>query len=80
MKTNSHRRTVQFRLKDLQFHNADRVIPNNTPSKTLFRAQGVSLFLDTQKDSVWGKSTTMEATNLAHGGTISAAPCYFLHL
>ena len=79
-KINSHRRTVQFLLKDLLFHDADGVIPHYAPSKTFIRARSVNLFPDTQNNSVWGESTTMEATNLAHGGPISAADQHILHL
>ena len=52
-KTNSHRRTVQFCLKDLQFHDADGVIPLDAFSKIFLCSRAVTLLLDTQKNSVW---------------------------
>ena len=79
-KTNLHIQTFQLRLKDLQFHNAYGFIPHNAPSKTFLCAWVITLFLDTQNNSVWGESTAMEATNLTHGGPISAADQHILHL
>ena len=55
-KTKSHRRMVQFRIKDFQFHYADGVVPHNAPSKTFLRAWAITLFLYIQKDSIQGKS------------------------
>ena len=80
MKTNSHRWTVQFRLKEFQFQNTYRVIPHGAPSNTFLYARAITLFLDTQKNSVRDESTTMEATDLAHGDPVSAAARRFLHL
>ena len=71
---------VQFRFKDMQFHDKEGVIPHDAPTKVFLQAQTVTLFLDTQKNSVRGKYTTMEATNLKHGNTVSAAAWRFLHL
>ena len=79
-KTKLHRRTVQFRLKDLKLHNTDRVIPHDAPSETILCARDVTLFLDMQKNSIWGESTTMEATDITHGVPASAAARRFLYL
>ena len=48
--------------------------------KVFLQAYAVALFLDTQKNSVWVESTTMEATNLEHGNPVSAAAWHFLYL
>ena len=79
-KTNLHRQTVQFRLMDLQFHDADSFILHDAPSKTFICAQAVTLFLYTQNNTVQGESTTMEATDLSHSDLVSAAAWRFLHL
>ena len=79
-KTNSHRRTVQFRLKDFQFHDADGVTPQNDPSNIFLPDRSVNLFLDMHDNSVQGNSITMESTNIAHGDPVSAAAQRFLHL
>ena len=78
-KTNFPRWAVQFSLKDLQFHNVDGVIPHNAPSKTFLCARSVILLLDPQKNIAWGKSTTMEDTDLAQGNRVSAKAWRFLH-
>ena len=79
-KTNLHRWTVQFCLKYLQLHDADGVVPHDNPYKTFFHAWDVTLFLDMQKNCVWGESTTMVATDLAQGDPVSDAAWRFLHL
>ena len=79
-KTHSHRRTTQFRLKDMQFHNAAGVIPQDAPAKVLLAALAVTLFLDTQKNCVRGESTTMEATGLLNGCPVTAAARRYIHL
>ena len=64
----------------MQFHDKEGVIPHDAPTKVFLQAQTVTLFLDTQKNSVWGESTTMETTDLNHGNPVSAAARRFLHL
>ena len=46
-KTNSHRRTIQFRFRDMQFHDDDGVIPAKAPAKVFQAASAVTLYLDT---------------------------------
>ena len=46
-KTNSHRRTTQFRFRDIQFHDDDGVIPTQASAKVLLEATAVTLYLDT---------------------------------
>ena len=72
-KKKSHRQTVQFHLKYLQFHDTDRIIPHNAPSNKFLCARSVTLLLDTQKNNILGESTTMKATGLSHSGAVSAA-------
>ena len=72
-KTNSHRRTTQFRFRDIQFHDDDGVIPTQAPAKVFMAATAVTLYLDTQKNCVRGESCTMEATGLPHGDPVTAA-------
>ena len=79
-KTSSHKRTVQFRFRDLQFHDDQGVIPFDAPDARFLAALAVTLFLDTQKNSVRGESSTMEATGLPHGDPVVAAAQRFLHL
>ena len=55
-------------------------IAHDAPSKTFLCARSVTLFLDTQNNSVRGKSTTLEATDLDHVDPVSAAAQRFLHL
>ena len=79
-KTNLHIQTVQFFLKDSQFHNAYWFIPHNAPYKTSLHDQSINLFLEMYKNSIWGESTTMEATNFAHGDPVFAVARRFFHL
>ena len=79
-KTNSHRRTVQFRYKDMQFHDSRGIIPHDAPDAEFLAAWAVTLFLDTQKNSVRGESSTMEATGLTNGDPVVAAAHRYLHL
>ena len=72
-KTQSHRHTVQFRFRDIQFHNEDGSVPQYAPDKNILHARYVTLFLDTQNNCVQGESTTMEDTNLEHGNHVSAS-------
>ena len=72
--------TVQFRFKDIQFHYKEGAIPQDAPTKVFLQDRVFILFLDMQKNSVWGNSTTMEATNLKHRNPVSAAVRRFLHL
>ena len=37
--TNSHRRTVQFRFKDMQFHDKDGVISQEAPAKVFIQSR-----------------------------------------
>ena len=79
-KTPSHRRTTQFCYKDMQFHNADGVIPQDAPDHVFLAATAVTFFLDTQKNCVRGESSTMEASGLLHGCPVVAAARRFIHL
>ena len=74
-KNNSHRRTTQFRFRDMQFHDDDGVIPAKAPAKVFLDASTVTLYIDTQKNCVRGESCTMEATGLPHGDPVPAAAC-----
>ena len=53
-KTNSHRRTIQFRFQDMEFHEANGVIPPDAAANVLLADLVVTLFLDTQKKCVCG--------------------------
>ena len=53
-KTNSHRRTTQFRFCNMQFHDDDSVIPAEAPTKVFLAASAITLYLDTQKNCVCG--------------------------
>ena len=79
-KTNSHRRTTQFRMRDMQFQDAEGVIPWNAPDAQFLAALAMTLFLDTQKNCVRGESCTHEATGLLHGDAVTAGARRFLHL
>ena len=61
----------------MNFHDEDSIVPQDAPDKHLLRTHAVTLFLDTQKNCVRGESTAMEATDLEHGNTVSAAACHF---
>ena len=80
MKTNSHRRTTQFRLRDMQFQDTRGTTPFDAPNSRLLQARVVTLFLDTQKNSVRGESIFMENTCLPSGCPITACARHFLHL
>ena len=58
-KTNSHRWTVQLLFKYMHFNEKEGVIPHDTPTKVFLQARSVTLFLDTQKNSVRGESATI---------------------
>jgi hypothetical protein len=79
-KTTHHRRTVQFRMQDMQFRDELGILPLSAPSSRFLRAHSITLFLDTQKNSVRGESVTMEANDLPHGNPVAAAARRFLHL
>ena len=79
-KAQYHRRTVQFRFRDLQFHEENGIIPHNAPSKLFLHAQVVTLFLDTKNNCVREDYTTIKATDLEHGNTASSDACRFLQL
>ena len=79
-KTNSHKRTTQFRFRDIQFHDARGVIPFDAPAARIRRATAVTLYLDTQKNSVRGEAITMEASGIPFGCAVGAAAERFLHL
>ena len=64
----------------MQFPNKEGVITQDVPTKVFLQAWSVTFFLDTQKNSVRGKSTTMEATDLEHGNPVSAEARRFLRL
>ena len=49
-------------------------------TNVFLQSRAVTLFFDTQKNCFWGKSTTMEATNIDNGNPVSAAARLFLHL
>ena len=79
-KTNSHRRTTQFRLRDMQFQDTQGTIPFDAPDSHFLQALVVTLFLDTQKNSVRGESISMENTCLPLGYPVMACARRFLHL
>ena len=79
-KTASHRRTVQFRLKDLQIHDKHSITPHDAPDHIFLSTKAITLSLDTQKNSVRGESSSMEATGVLHGDPVSAAARRYLHL
>ena len=58
-KTKSHRRTTQFRFRDMQFHDDDGVILAEAPAKVFLAASAITFYLDTQKNCVRGESCTM---------------------
>ena len=71
-KTNSHRRTTQFRFQDMQFHDANGVILTDAAADVLLVALAITLLLDTQKNCVHGESSTMDTTGLLHGYSVPA--------
>jgi hypothetical protein len=78
--TVSHRHTVQFRFKDIQFHNEHGIIPQYTPDHIFLFTKAFTLFLDTQKNSVQGESSTIESTGVLHGDLVLANAHMHLHL
>ena len=79
-KTNSHRRTTQFCLHDMQFQDTWGAIPFDTPNSCFLQALVVTLFLDTQNNSVRGESISMENTCLPSGCPVMACTRRFLQL
>ena len=79
-KTVSHQRTVQFRFKDLQFHDKHVIIPQDTPDYIFIFTKAVTLFLDTQKNFIQGESSTMETTGVLHGDPVLDVVCRYIHL
>ena len=74
-KTASHRRTVQFRLKDLQIHDKHSITPHDAPDHIFLSTKAITLSLDTQKNSVRGESSSM-ATQFRplHAGISTCGP------
>ena len=54
-KTNSHRRTTKFCLRNIQFQYGCGTIPFDSPTSHLLNALVVTLFLDTHKSFVLGE-------------------------
>ena len=79
-KTNSHRRTTQFRLRDIQFQDAYGAISFDALASRFLNALVVTFFLDTQKNSVRGESISMENTHLILGCPVVAFARRFLDL
>ena len=79
-KTNSHRRTTQFRLRHMQFQDTQGTIPFDAPDSHFLQALVVTLLLDTQKNSVRGDSISMENTCLSSGFPVMACTRRFLQL
>ena len=63
-KTNSHRRTTQLRLRNIQFRDGCGTITFDSPESLFLNTLVVTLFLDTQKNSVRGGSISTENTRL----------------
>ena len=79
-KTNSHRRSTQFRLRDIQFQDGRGTIPFNSPDSCFINALVVNFSLDTQKNSARGESLSMENTCLTLCFPVVACAHHFLHL
>ena len=76
----SHKRTTQFRFCDLEFHDASGILPFDAPALRIRRSVAMTLYLDTQKNSIRGESITMEATGINVGCAVGVAAERFLHL
>ena len=79
-KTNSHRRKTQFRFQDVQFHDANGVMPPDAAVNLFLEASAITLFLDTQENSVLRESYTMESTGLLHGYPVQSCSQRYIHL
>ena len=62
---NSHKRTTQFLLHDMQFHDAWGILPFESSAQKFLQVTVVTFFLDTQKNSVQVESIPIEAICLA---------------
>ena len=80
IKTNSHRRTTQFRFQDIQFHDNNGVILAYAAADVFLVALSINLFLDTQNKFVRGESSIIEATGLLHRDPVPACARSYLHL
>ena len=69
---NLHKRTTHFRLRDMQFHDAWVILPFQSSAQKFRQITVVTFFLDTQKNSVWGESISMESTCLDFGCPVRA--------
>ena len=79
-KTNSHRRTTQFRLRGIQFQDVHGAIPFDSPDSRFLNVLVVTLFLYTQKNSVCGESISIELTRLLLSCPMVACARSFIHL
>ena len=79
-KTNYHKCTTRFRFLDFQFHDASGILPIDSPVLCIRWATAVTLYLDTQKNSICRESITMEATGITFGCAVGAAAEHFLYL
>ena len=64
----------------MQLYDGQGIIPHDSPDSVFLAAWAVMLFRDTQKNSVQGKSSTMEAIGDAFGDPVVAAGYRYLHL
>ena len=79
-KTNSHKRTTQFRLHDMQFHDAWGILPFESSSQKFLQVTVVTFSLDTQKNSVQGECISIEATCLAFCCPVQVEAEQFIHI
>ena len=75
-----HKRTTQFRFRDLQFHDASGILHFYASALCIRQATEVTLYLDIQKNSIRGESITMEEAGITFGCTVGAAAERLLHL
>ena len=64
----------------MQFHDGQVIMPHDAPDLVFLAVWAVMLFLDTQKNSVRGKSSTMKATGDAFVHPVVASAHHYLHL
>ena len=79
-KTNSHRRTTQFRFQDMHFHDSNGVTPTDAAADVFLATLAITLFLYTRNNCVRRESSTMEATVLLHVDPVPNCARRYLHL
>ena len=76
----SHHWTVHLYSKKVQLYNNNVIIYHDVSNHTFLSIWDVTLFIDTQKNSIHGESSTMKATGIIYVNPVTVVARCYLHL